>query len=134
LRNGGTAMHPGAAAARSTRARASRCMLGHRTVTSLSTMPVLKLSDLKKHFPVHRGVLSRVVGQVLAVDGVSFEIAAGETLCLVGESGCGKSTVARTVMRLLEPTAGTVTLNGVDISRLSEAQLRPYRRQMQMVF
>ena len=103
-------------------------------MTSATASPVVKVSGLKKHFPVHRGVLSRVVGQVLAVDGVSFEIGPGETLCLVGESGCGKSTVARTLMRLIAPTAGTVTLNGVDISRMSEAQLRPHRRQMQMVF
>jgi len=96
--------------------------------------PVLRVVGLKKHFPVHRGVLSRVVGQVYAVDGVSFEIARGETLCLVGESGCGKSTVAKTVMRLQEPTAGSVELNGVDISTLQEGDLRPHRRQMQIVF
>jgi oligopeptide/dipeptide ABC transporter ATP-binding protein len=99
-----------------------------------SANAVLRVSDLKKHFPVHRGLLSRVVGQVYAVDGVSFDIARGETLCLVGESGCGKSTVAKTVMRLQEPTSGTVALSGVDISRLSQAQLRPHRRQMQIVF
>jgi oligopeptide/dipeptide ABC transporter ATP-binding protein len=103
-------------------------------MTSATATPVLKVAGLKKHFPVHRGVLSRVVGHVFAVDGVSFEIGPGETLCLVGESGCGKSTVARTVMRLLAPTAGTVNLNGVDISQLGEAELRPHRRQMQMVF
>ena len=96
--------------------------------------PVLRVAGLKKHFPVHRGVLSRVVGQVYAVDGVSFEIHRGETLCLVGESGCGKSTVAKTVMRLLEPTAGTVELNGTDISSLPESEVRPHRRQMQIVF
>lgn len=96
--------------------------------------PVLQVTDLKKHFPVRRGVLSRVVGQVYAVDGVSFDIARGETLCLVGESGCGKSTVAKTVMRLLEPTAGTIMLDGVDISTLPESRLREYRRQMQIVF
>ncbi len=95
---------------------------------------VLRVTDLKKHFPVHRGLLSRVVGQVYAVDGVSFEIARGETLCLVGESGCGKSTVAKTVMRLQEPTSGSVILSGVDISKLREAELRPHRRQMQIVF
>ena len=103
-------------------------------MSAASATPVVKVTDLKKHFPVHRGVLSRVVGHVFAVDGVSFEIGPGETLCLVGESGCGKSTVARTVMRLLEPTSGSVALNGVDISKMSEAELRPYRKQMQMVF
>ena len=96
--------------------------------------PLLRVTDLKKHFPVHRGLLSRVVGQVYAVDGVSFDIARGETLCLVGESGCGKSTVAKTVMRLLAPTSGTVALGGVDISRMGEGELRAHRRQMQIVF
>ncbi len=95
---------------------------------------VLRVRDLKKHFPVHKGVLSRVVGHVFAVDGVSFDIAEGETLCLVGESGCGKSTVAKTVMRLQEPTAGSVELNGTDITRLDEGELRAHRRQMQIVF
>lgn len=96
--------------------------------------PLLRVTNLKKHFPVHHGFFSRVVGQVYAVDGVSFDIARGETLCLVGESGCGKTTVAKTVMRLQEPTSGTVLLDGVDISRLREAELRAHRRQMQIVF
>jgi oligopeptide transport system ATP-binding protein len=95
---------------------------------------VLKVRDLKKHFPVYRGLLSRVAAHVQAVDGVTFEIARGETLCLVGESGCGKSTVARSVTRLEEPTAGTIELNGVDITTLGQEQLRAQRRQMQMVF
>lgn len=96
--------------------------------------PLLRVNGLKKHFPIKKGVLSRVVGQVYAVDGVSFEIARGETLCLVGESGCGKSTVAKTVMRLLDPTAGTISLDGTDISSLAESELREYRRKMQIVF
>ncbi len=96
--------------------------------------PLLRVTGLKKHFPVHRGLLSRVVGQVYAVDGVTFDIARGETLCLVGESGCGKSTVAKTVMRLLAPTSGTVALDGVDISHMGETELRAHRRQMQIVF
>ncbi len=100
----------------------------------MNSTPLLRVTDLKKHFPVHRGLLSRVVGQVYAVDGVSFDIARGETLCLVGESGCGKSTVAKTVMRLLAPTAGTVALDGVDISSMGESELRAHRRQMQIVF
>jgi oligopeptide transport system ATP-binding protein len=99
-----------------------------------SSETVLKVQDLKKHFPVLKGVLSRVVGYVYAVDGVSFEIRRGETLCLVGESGCGKSTVAKTVMRLQEPTAGTVELNGTDITKLDQEELRAHRRQMQIVF
>ncbi|MBL8325044.1 MAG: ATP-binding cassette domain-containing protein [Rubrivivax sp.] len=96
--------------------------------------PILRVRDLKKHFPVQRGVLARTVGQVRAVDGVTFEIERGQTLCLVGESGCGKTTVAKTVMRLLEPTAGTVELAGLDITSLPEVQLRAHRRRMQMVF
>jgi oligopeptide transport system ATP-binding protein len=95
---------------------------------------VLRVKDLKKHFPVHRGLLSRVAAHVQAVDGVTFEIGRGETLCLVGESGCGKSTVARSVTRLEEPTAGTIELNGVDITMLDQESLRAQRREMQIVF
>ena len=98
------------------------------------TETVLKVTDLKKHFPIHRGVLSRVVAHVQAVDGVSFEIRRGETLCLVGESGCGKSTVAKSITRLETPTAGKIELNGVDITHLEGEPLRLQRRQMQMVF
>ena len=96
--------------------------------------PVLQVEGLKKHYPVKSGFLRRTTGQVFAVDGVSFAIAPGETLGLVGESGCGKSTVARAVMRLVTPTAGRVLVEGTDIATLSKAELRPYRRQMQMVF
>ena len=96
--------------------------------------PVLQVEGLKKHYPVKSGFLRRTVGTVFAVDGVSFSIAPGETLGLVGESGCGKSTVARAVMRLVAPTAGRVLVEGTDIAGLSKAELRPYRRQMQMVF
>jgi oligopeptide/dipeptide ABC transporter ATP-binding protein len=96
--------------------------------------PVLEAVDLKKHFPVKKGILRRTVGQVYAVDGVTFSIGEGETLGMVGESGCGKSTVARTVLRLVEPTAGSIKLDGHDVTRLGKAELRPYRRQMQMIF
>ena len=96
--------------------------------------PVLEVSGLKKHFPLQKGLLRRTVGHVHAVDGVSFSINEGETLGLVGESGCGKSTVARVVLRLVEPTAGTIVLGGCDITRLSKAELRPHRREMQIVF
>jgi peptide/nickel transport system ATP-binding protein len=100
----------------------------------VSGAPVLEVVDLKKHFPVKKGVIRRTVGQVYAVDGVSFHVGEAETLGLVGESGCGKSTVARTVLRLLEPTGGTIRLGGHDITHLSKADLRPHRRQMQIIF
>ena len=95
---------------------------------------VLEVHDLKKHFPVRKGLLQRAGGTVFAVDGVSFTINAGETLGLVGESGCGKSTVGRTVLRLIEPTAGSVRISGNDITTLNKSELRPYRRQMQIIF
>ena len=91
---------------------------------------VLKVENLTKHFPV-RGSRSRVVH---AVDGVSFEIARGQTLGLVGESGCGKSTCARTIIRIYEPTAGRIQLCGKDITALDQKQLKPFRRDMQMIF
>ena len=96
--------------------------------------PLIEVTDLKKHFPLRRGVLGRTVGNVLAVDGISFSINEGETLGLVGESGCGKTTVARTVLRLIEPTSGQIKVRGQEISGLGKAELRPLRRQMQIVF
>ncbi|TMJ26127.1 MAG: ABC transporter ATP-binding protein, partial [Alphaproteobacteria bacterium] len=101
---------------------------------ALLEVPLLEVSGLKKHFPIYRGVFSRVSGNVYAVDGVSFSIGRGETLGLVGESGCGKSTVGRTLLRLLEPTAGTVKIAGEDITHLEREQLLPYRRRMQMIY
>jgi len=95
---------------------------------------VLELEGLKQHFPVRKGLLRRTVGHVHAVDGVSFSIGEAETLGLVGESGCGKSTVGRAAMRLIEPTAGRIRLNGRDITSLSRAEMRPHRRQMQIIF
>src|SRR5262249_25758879 len=95
---------------------------------------VLEVTDLKKHFPVKRGIIRRTVGYVYAVDGVSFELREGETLGLVGARGCGKSTVARTVLRLLEPTSGAIKLAGHDITHLRKAELRRRRRGMQMIF
>ncbi|MCW5747829.1 MAG: dipeptide ABC transporter ATP-binding protein [Alphaproteobacteria bacterium] len=95
---------------------------------------LLEVRDLKKHFPIHKGVFSRVSGHVYAVDGVSFEIRKGETLGLVGESGCGKSTVGRTLLRLLEPTDGSIRIDGADITHLDRANLLPYRRRMQMIY
>jgi len=96
--------------------------------------PVLDVRDLKKHFPIRKGLLQRTGGTVFAVDGVSFSIQEGETLGLVGESGCGKSTVGRTILRLIEPTAGSIKIDGHDITHLSRTELRPYRRQMQIIF
>ena len=95
---------------------------------------VLRVEGLQKLFPVRRGVLQRVAGHVRAVDGVSFDIQAGETLCLVGESGCGKSTVGKTILRLQEPTAGQIWLGGTEVTTLDEQQMRVHRRQVQMVF
>jgi oligopeptide/dipeptide ABC transporter ATP-binding protein len=95
---------------------------------------LIKVEGLKKHFPVKKGVFSRVVGQVRAVDGVSFEVKKQETLGLVGESGCGKTTVGRTLLRLLEPTAGKVTFDGVDFFGLDKSSLRQIRRRMQIIF
>ena len=96
--------------------------------------PLLEVRNLKKHFPIHKGLFSRVSGQVYAVDGVSFTIGRGETLGLVGESGCGKSTVGRTLLKLLEPTDGTIRVGGEDITGLDRAGMLPYRRRMQMIY
>ncbi|MGE5203317.1 MAG: ABC transporter ATP-binding protein, partial [Acidobacteriota bacterium] len=96
--------------------------------------PVLEVEGLRKYFPVLRGLLRRAVAQVQAVDGVSFTIAAGETLCLVGESGCGKSTVGKLVLRFIEPTAGRIRLGGTDVTALDTEAMRAHRRHVQMVF
>ena len=96
--------------------------------------PLLEVEGLKKHFAIRKGFFSRPSGHVYAVDGVSFSIGRGETLGLVGESGCGKSTVGRTVLRLLEPTDGTIKISGQDITRLDMQGLLPYRRRLQMIY
>jgi oligopeptide transport system ATP-binding protein len=95
---------------------------------------LLEVRELKKHFPVRRGVFSRVVGQVRAVDGISFDVLRGETLGLVGESGCGKTTTGRALLRLVEPTSGSVKLDGLEVTTLPRAELRAVRKRMQIVF
>ncbi len=110
------------------------CAVQPNTASDDRLAPVLSVRDLKKHFTIHKGILRRNAGCVFAVDGVSFSIARGETVGLVGESGCGKSTVGRAILRLIEPTAGRIELDGHDITHLARSQLRPFRRQMQIIF
>jgi peptide/nickel transport system ATP-binding protein len=99
-----------------------------------ASAPLLTVEGLVKHFPIRKGLLQRQVAAVQAVDGISFSVRAGETLSLVGESGCGKSTTGRLLTRLEVPTAGKIVFDGRDISHLSEGQMRPLRRDVQMIF
>jgi oligopeptide/dipeptide ABC transporter ATP-binding protein len=96
--------------------------------------PLLRVEHLVKYFPISRGVFGRAESVVKAVDDVSFEVRRGETLAIVGESGCGKSTLARCIARLIEPTAGTITFEGRDLSRLDRKALAPIRRDLMMIF
>ncbi|MFA5148584.1 MAG: dipeptide/oligopeptide/nickel ABC transporter ATP-binding protein, partial [Candidatus Omnitrophota bacterium] len=96
--------------------------------------PLLSVEDVSKYFPVERGLARRLVGTVRAVDGVSFQIEAGKTLGLVGESGCGKTTLSRILLNLLKPTGGKVVFDGVDITGLSSGRMRPLRKGLQAVF
>jgi oligopeptide/dipeptide ABC transporter ATP-binding protein len=107
---------------------------GNREAAMNDTPVLLEVSGLTTHYPVRSPILRRAIGKVHAVDGVSFALRAGETLGLVGESGCGKSTVARSILRLVEPTGGTIRLHGEDITHLGKAALRPHRRSMQIIF
>lgn len=101
---------------------------------SVDSTPLVEVRDLKMHFPIKAGLFSRQVGAVHAVDGVSFDVRQGETLGLVGESGCGKSTTARLILRLLEPTSGSIRFDGREIARMDRSSLMPLRREMQMIF
>src|SRR5262245_25358482 len=96
---------------------------------------LLVVDTLRKHFPVTRGIIfQKQIASVKAVDGVSFAVRKGETLGVVGESGCGKSTMARCIMRLLDSTDGKILFDGRDITKLSRTEMRPYRREMMMIF
>jgi peptide/nickel transport system ATP-binding protein len=103
-------------------------------VTALRDDTLLRVDDLLVHFPIRRGVLQRTVGHVKAVDGVSLELARGRTLALVGESGCGKTTVGKAILQVIKPTGGRVQLQGRELTSLSRGELRPLRRRMQMIF
>jgi oligopeptide transport system ATP-binding protein len=107
---------------------------GNREITMTDVRALLEVTNLVKQYPVRSGILRRKVGTVHAVDGVSFTVGVGETLGLVGESGCGKSTVARSILRLVEPTGGSIRINGSDITNLGKAELRTHRRSMQIIF
>src|SRR5450432_209713 len=95
---------------------------------------LLSVKALTKHFPITGGVMRRVVGAVRAVDGISFDVAPSETLGLVGESGCGKTTTGRAILRLIEPTAGSVKFEGREVTTMERGELRAIRRRMQIVF
>ena len=99
-----------------------------------STSPLLRVHGLVKHFPIKKGLFGKSAGAVRAVDGVSFDVMPGETLGLVGESGCGKSTTGRMILRLIEPTAGSIEFDGIDLVKLDNKQMRRLRRKIQVIF
>lgn len=100
----------------------------------MEALPLLEVRNLKKYFPIRGGFLGRAIGQVYALSGVSFRLEQGQTLGLVGESGCGKSTLGKVILRLIEPTEGQIFFRGQDISRMRLNELRPLRKEMQMIF
>ena len=108
--------------------------LGSAVVSSPQTPPILQVRGLKTYFPIRKGVLQRTVGYVKAIDGVDFDVLPGETLGLVGESGCGKTTVGRSILRLIPATEGSVVFDGQEVFGASGTSLRALRRQMQIVF
>ena len=105
-----------------------------RPAPSAGERPLVEIRDLVKHFPIKGGILQRTLATVQAVDGVSFDIRRGETIGLVGESGCGKTTVGRLLLRLIDPTSGSIVFDGADISKVTGSALKPYRRRMQIIF
>ena len=105
------------------------------TGVALRPDAILQVNNLRKHFPITQGIVfQRQVGAVKAVDGITFDVANGETLGLVGESGCGKSTAGRTIAKLLEPTSGSIMFDGADITGYSRSEMRPLRSELQMIF
>ena len=130
----GRLLHPGSEAIISSLGKTAGDRLIDATVVPAETKPLLDVQDLKVHFPVRKGFFQRVVDQVRAVDGVSFQVYRGQTLGLVGESGCGKTTTGRALLRLIEPTAGNVFYDGINLLNLQPAALRKLRRRIQIIF
>ena len=133
-RGRGRLLHPGSLPTSATGPEAVAKGSSDVVVLPDDSIPLLDVQDLKVHFPVRRGLLQRVVGKIKAVDGISFTVYQGQTLGLVGESGCGKTTTGRAILRLIEPTSGKVHYHGSDLTSLSRRKLRAMRRQLQIIF